>query len=450
MSPQFDNVLNLRTQIESIFGMIDSRIIVIHDLYKSMIKEYGHNNDFTLAMDSFHFQSSLIETELKNMKETYHKIGNRIYGEYYKLYHMVIKYIRDDLKNSRLVTNYSKSFPPYKTINNRTIYSINNTKALYTLISEVIIELESIIISKETELTNDRRQTDMGLNVDSLIHMHSYANQLMRAKIDMFREHLEAFINHHTKYYTRLLTRAQLHIGTLNDDINIHRFKEGNKDFIPLHKDNPYTAPKNSNTFSSTDTINKVKEDSNIDKNIAKDIAKDVVNETIKTETPITKQEDSIDKNGDIKENATTLIKEESIVDESTNNVNIDDTIDIKSECGETDISRTDIPDDARFNDNKIGARVGVVGYDGIGTLVFYGDRIGGGGKRCGIVFDTPIGKNNGTVKGHKYFSCEDKHGVLTIPSKIIFIDEAETEADDENANDSIVVESVDNTTKKK
>ena len=211
------------------------------------------------------------------------------------------------------------------------------------MISEVIVELESIIISKETELINDRRQTDMGLNVDSLIHMHSYANQLMKAKVDMFREHLEAFINHHTKYYTRLLTRAQLHIGTLNDDINIHRFKEENRDIISSHKDNSYTAPKNDNALS-TNIVNKVKEDSNIDKNIIKD----VVNETIKTETPITKNEDSIDKNGDTKENATTLIKEESIVDEPTNNVNIDDTIDIKSECGETDISRTDVPDDER------------------------------------------------------------------------------------------------------
>ena len=117
---------------------------------------------------------------------------------------------------------------------------------------------------------------------------------------------------------------------------------------------------------------------------------------------------------------------------------NIDDITDIKSECGETDISRTDISDDARFNDNKIGARVGVVGYDGIGTLVFYGDRIGGGGKRCGIVFDTPIGKNNGTVKGHKYFSCEDKHGILTIPSKIVFTDEAEAEAETKTENEHV------------
>jgi hypothetical protein len=415
MTHQFDNVLNLRKQIENIFGVIDSRLVVINDLYKSMIKEYGHNNDFTLAMDSFHFQGSLIEAELKHMKDTYYKIGNRLYGEYYKLYHMVIKYIRDDIKNSRLVTNYSKTFPSYKTINNRTIYSINNTKTLHSLISEVIVELETIIISKETELVNDRRQTDMGLNVDSLIHMHSYANQLMRAKIDMFREHLEAFINHHTKYYTRLLTRAQLHIGILNDDINIQQFKEGSTDIVSLRKDNSYTVSKNNSTLGNTSIINEVKKDNDINKNV-----------TAGKVNKISKDEDSIDRTVDIKEDVTTTNKKENVVNEPTNNIDIGDSTDIKSECGETDISRTDVPDDERFNDNKIGARVGVVGYDEIGTLVFYGERIGGGGKRCGIVFDAPIGKNNGTIKGHEYFSCEDKHGILTIPSKIVFTDETE------------------------
>jgi hypothetical protein len=328
---------------------------------------------------------------------------------------MVIKYIRDDIKNSRLVTNYSKTFPSYKTINNRTIYSINNTKTLHSLISEVIVELETIIISKETELVNDRRQTDMGLNVDSLIHMHSYANQLMRAKIDMFREHLEAFINHHTKYYTRLLTRAQLHIGILNDDINIQQFKEGSTDIVSLRKDNSYTVSKNNSTLGNTSIINEVKKDNDINKNV-----------TAGKVNKISKDEDSIDRTVDIKEDVTTTNKKENVVNEPTNNIDIGDSTDIKSECGETDISRTDVPDDERFNDNKIGARVGVVGYDEIGTLVFYGERIGGGGKRCGIVFDAPIGKNNGTIKGHEYFSCEDKHGILTIPSKIVFTDETE------------------------
>ena len=36
-----------------------------------------------------------------------------------------------------------------------------------------------------------------------------------------------------------------------------------------------------------------------------------------------------------------------------------------------------------------------------------------------------PVGKNNGTVQGHKYFECPPKCGVLVAPSKVSLIAEA-------------------------
>jgi hypothetical protein len=37
------------------------------------------------------------------------------------------------------------------------------------------------------------------------------------------------------------------------------------------------------------------------------------------------------------------------------------------------------------------------------------------------VVFDIPIGKNNGTVNGHTYFTCADAHGILCTPHKVKF-----------------------------
>jgi len=41
------------------------------------------------------------------------------------------------------------------------------------------------------------------------------------------------------------------------------------------------------------------------------------------------------------------------------------------------------------------------------------------GAARFGIELNEPVGNNNGTVKGHKYFTCKPKHGVLCSPSKV-------------------------------
>ena len=38
---------------------------------------------------------------------------------------------------------------------------------------------------------------------------------------------------------------------------------------------------------------------------------------------------------------------------------------------------------------------------------------------RVGVILDTPGGKNNGTVGGHEYFKCADKHGILSPLNKV-------------------------------
>lgn len=71
---------------------------------------------------------------------------------------------------------------------------------------------------------------------------------------------------------------------------------------------------------------------------------------------------------------------------------------------------------------NDVGREVTVDGYPGKGLLQFYGKAKSKNGKdatKCGVVFDQPVGLNNGTVNGKRYFVCKNKHGALVQPSKV-------------------------------
>jgi len=72
---------------------------------------------------------------------------------------------------------------------------------------------------------------------------------------------------------------------------------------------------------------------------------------------------------------------------------------------------------------DDIGATVSVRDYDGVGTLLFFGMHVEKGKLRCGIAMKDAVGKNNGTVGGHQYFDCEDKHGVLCEVKKVLVIE---------------------------
>lgn len=68
--------------------------------------------------------------------------------------------------------------------------------------------------------------------------------------------------------------------------------------------------------------------------------------------------------------------------------------------------------------DFQIGERVWVNGNKS-GHVQFMGGTQFAPGQWAGIVLDEPIGKNDGSVAGVRYFQCEDGRGIFTRPSKL-------------------------------
>lgn len=74
---------------------------------------------------------------------------------------------------------------------------------------------------------------------------------------------------------------------------------------------------------------------------------------------------------------------------------------------------------DYGFTEDDVGSACSVEGYPVGGTLRFFGRHKQHGMLRCGIELDHPVGKNNGTVGGDYYFSCEQNFGILCHPDKV-------------------------------
>ncbi|XP_015232280.1 PREDICTED: CAP-Gly domain-containing linker protein 1-like isoform X2 [Cyprinodon variegatus] len=79
--------------------------------------------------------------------------------------------------------------------------------------------------------------------------------------------------------------------------------------------------------------------------------------------------------------------------------------------------------------DFQIGDRVWVNGNKP-GYVQFIGGTQFAPGQWAGIVLDEPIGKNDGSVAGVRYFQCEDGRGIFTRPSKL-----SKTEIPEKEAN---------------
>ncbi|XP_030126306.4 dynactin subunit 1 isoform X5 [Taeniopygia guttata] len=76
----------------------------------------------------------------------------------------------------------------------------------------------------------------------------------------------------------------------------------------------------------------------------------------------------------------------------------------------------------------KVGSRVEVIGKGHRGTVAYVGATLFATGKWVGVILDEAKGKNDGTVQGRRYFTCEENHGIFVRQSQIqVFEDGVDT-----------------------
>ncbi|XP_037334619.2 dynactin subunit 1-like isoform X1 [Pungitius pungitius] len=73
----------------------------------------------------------------------------------------------------------------------------------------------------------------------------------------------------------------------------------------------------------------------------------------------------------------------------------------------------------------KIGSIVEVTGKGQRGTVAYIGATLFASGKWVGVILDDAKGKNDGTVQGKRYFTCEENHGIFVRQSQLQVVEDA-------------------------
>jgi len=226
----FNNISSIRSTVKNIFDTLKQRIEKLKSLYSDFI-QHNDNQLFVFGLDSFRFQSKLIDLEYEDMMRLFLAINNRMYCEYFKLYKIIISYIHENISDKK-ITEVIKvnNFPIYKDLEPFKEYKFETVLELHENILILLGSIMNNIENKENELSVYQKKRRIGLNIDNFVTSFNYDIIMMKEKVGVFLTYMEFFHILHTKYLKRFSNKIQLMYTHITNDIKFDESVEMNRE----------------------------------------------------------------------------------------------------------------------------------------------------------------------------------------------------------------------------
>tara|TARA_B110000444_G_scaffold141770_1_gene132943 strand:+ start:16845 stop:18128 length:1284 start_codon:yes stop_codon:yes gene_type:complete len=220
----FSDIKYLRESSTNLMKSLTDKQTTLKIIYTELLNNNLHETD--TGLDSLHFQSKLINIEVKNYENTFKIIDNRIYGDYYKLFKTLTKYLNDNIKNKNITLQFdNKDYEVYKDLNNINDYEFERTTEIYNDIIQIIDILITELTERQHKLDMQKIKEESGLYIGTLINKIKYNNNYLKNNISLFYENTKMFNIFHKKYLTRFLLKTKLFYGQINSDIQLEESK---------------------------------------------------------------------------------------------------------------------------------------------------------------------------------------------------------------------------------
>jgi hypothetical protein len=269
LKTDFNNIIHIRTIVKNIFDILQIRINKLKGLHAEFIKT-NKTQMFIFGLDSFHFQSKLIDIEYDDMKRLFLAISNKMYCEYFKLNKIIVDYI-ESIKNDKTMDHVKiNDYPIYKDLEPFKEYDFEIIQNMHENILHLVGVLISALNNKENELMLHKNKQSIGLNIDNFITSFNYNINVMKEKIVMFITYIEFFHKLHTKYLKRFSNKIQLMYSHINHDIHFDEESVQAKTTNPESpKDANTNTPENSITDSDLESMSRSRANSSISSNVS-------------------------------------------------------------------------------------------------------------------------------------------------------------------------------------
>jgi hypothetical protein len=216
MEESFKNIKKLRAHIKDMFLNLTAKNDVVSSYYIQYVEKNKKNKMF--GLDSFHFQSKLIELEYKHLHDEYLFMDNRIYCDYYKLYGMVATFCKQNFKTDYKFVMY----PVYKDLDPYRAYDFETINNIHYNIIDLIQFIQTSIKNGEDEINRDKNRLKTGLNLENYIHNLEYKNNILISNVQLYENYLNSYHIYHMNFLKKLSDKISLFWKQLSNGMQVN------------------------------------------------------------------------------------------------------------------------------------------------------------------------------------------------------------------------------------
>jgi len=215
----FHNILLLRNDVTKVKKQVNDKIMELKTIYGELSKTTT-KKALLFSLDSFFFQYKLFSVELENIDRFRVLLNNRMYCDYYKLYTLIINYIKDNSDDLNASNLEFYTFPPYKDLDPFQEYNLDDIKHIHQDIMKYINFLYECYERNQSKITNYNSKTRIGFSISNLLNTLEHENVVLKQQMSLYINYLSFFHISQTKHLKNVLQRLKDFDNEIEDNVN--------------------------------------------------------------------------------------------------------------------------------------------------------------------------------------------------------------------------------------
>jgi hypothetical protein len=222
LKQDFDNILILKKEVTKVKTIVDKKLSELKAQYQELVKA-NSKKLFLFCLDSFYFQFKIFAIELEHIDRFRSLMNNRLYCDYYKLYNIIIQFIKDNAQDLKIDISELRTYPVYKDVEPYHEYNLEDIKEIHSGILLLINKMSSQLTKKVDTVDHYNENHKIGFSISNFLNTLEYENRLLKEQISLYINYLSFFHISEKRHLNRLFVRMQDFYREIEDNININR-----------------------------------------------------------------------------------------------------------------------------------------------------------------------------------------------------------------------------------